>query len=54
MNQLFRLSIDAADIDFAVVHGISNNRIKRLSLVETTELLGYQPVDDGYEVYGIS
>ena len=54
LNQLFRLCIDAENIDFAVVHGISNNRIKRLSLVETTELLGYQPVDDGYEVYGIS
>lgn len=54
LNQLFRLCIDADDIDFAVVHGISNNRVKRLSLTETTELLGYAPVDDGFEVYGIS
>lgn len=50
LNQLFRLCIDAADIDFAVVHGISNNRVKRLSLVETTRLLGYEPVDDGFEI----
>ncbi|MCO5223606.1 MAG: NAD(P)-dependent oxidoreductase [Thermomicrobiales bacterium] len=53
LNQLFRLCIDAEDVDFAVVHGISNNRIKRLSLSETCELLGYEPVDDGYEVYGV-
>ncbi len=54
LNQLFRLCIDAESIDFAVVHGISNNRVKRLSLAETTDLLGYAPVDDGFEVYGIS
>lgn len=53
LNQLFRLCLDAEGIDFAVVHGISNNRVKRLSLSETIELLGYAPVDDGFEVYGI-
>jgi nucleoside-diphosphate-sugar epimerase len=53
LNQLFRLCIDADGIDFAVVHGISNNRVKRLSLTETRELLGYEPVDDGFEVYGV-
>lgn len=53
LNQLFRLCIDADDIDFAVVHGISNNRVKRLSLAETRKLLGYEPVDDGFEIYGV-
>lgn len=53
LNQLLRLCIDAEGLDFAVVHGISNNRIKRLSLSETQELLGYRPVDDGFEVYGV-
>jgi NAD+ dependent glucose-6-phosphate dehydrogenase len=52
LNQLFRLCIDAKGIDFAVVHGISNNRVKRLSLTETQKLLGYAPLDDGFEVYG--
>ncbi|MCC6673734.1 MAG: NAD(P)-dependent oxidoreductase [Thermomicrobiales bacterium] len=54
LNQLFRLCIDAEDIDFAVVHGQSNNRVKRLSLNETRDLLGYAPLDDGFEVYGNS
>jgi NAD+ dependent glucose-6-phosphate dehydrogenase len=53
LNQLFRLCIDTEGIEFAVVHGISNNRIQRLSLAETRELLGYEPVDDGFEVYGV-
>ncbi len=53
LNQLLRLCIDAEGIEFAVVHGISNNRVKRLSLAETRELLGYAPVDDGFDVYGV-
>ncbi len=53
LNQLFRLCVDAEGIDFAVVHGISNNRVKRLSLTETRELLGFEPVDDGFQIYGV-
>lgn len=51
LNQLLRLCIDAEGIDFAVVHGISNNRTRRLSLAETRALLGYEPVDDGFAVF---
>ena len=40
LNQLFRLCIDAEGIDFAVVHGISNNRVKRLSLVGDAGVVG--------------
>ena len=53
LNQLFRLCIDAKDIDFAVVHGISNNRDQTVVAEETRELLGYEPVDDGFEVYDV-
>jgi nucleoside-diphosphate-sugar epimerase len=53
LNQLFRLCIDAERIDFAIVHGVSNNRVQRMSLKETRELLGYEPVDDGFEAYGV-
>lgn len=54
LNQLLRLCIDAEGIDFAVVHGQSNNRVKRLSLQETRDLLGYAPLDDGFEIYGVT
>ncbi|TXG81949.1 MAG: NAD(P)-dependent oxidoreductase [Thermomicrobiales bacterium] len=53
LNQLFRLCIEAEGIEFAVVHGVSNNQVNRLSLTETRELLGYEPVDDGFTVYGV-
>jgi nucleoside-diphosphate-sugar epimerase len=48
MNQLLVRCIDAPVIPFAVVHGISDNRVKRVSLTETVALLGYEPQDDGF------
>jgi len=48
LNQLLIRCIEAPAISFAIVHGISNNRIKRVSLVETESLLGYKPQDDGF------
>ena len=51
LNQLLMRCIDRPDIPFAIVHGISNNRIKRVSLSETEHLLGYRPEDDGFALY---
>jgi hypothetical protein len=48
MNQLLTRCIETPDIDFAIVHAISNNRIKLLDLTETRALLGYEPQDDGF------
>lgn len=42
------------DVQYAVVHGISNNRYKRLSLEETTRLLGYYPEDDAFTLLGFN
>jgi len=53
MNQLLTRCIETPNIQFAVVHGISNNKIKRLDLSETQALLGYQPQDDGFAVFGV-
>jgi hypothetical protein len=41
------------DIQFALVHGVSNNRFKRIDLTETRELLNYQPLDDAFEIFDI-
>lgn len=46
LQQLIERAIDDERIQFAVVHGISNNRFKRLDLSTTRALLGYQPQDD--------
>ena len=48
LNQLLVHCIETPDIPFAIVHGISNNRFKRLDLTSTRERLGYAPEDDGF------
>jgi nucleoside-diphosphate-sugar epimerase len=48
--QLLVRCIETPDIQFAIVHGGSNNRIKRLDLTATSTLLGYQPVDDAFRI----
>ncbi|HEX8033311.1 MAG TPA: NAD(P)-dependent oxidoreductase [Ktedonobacterales bacterium] len=51
LNQLLVRCIEASDIGFAIVHGISENRFKRLDLTATRELLGYAPQDDAFNVF---
>ena len=47
---LFRCVEAPSSIQFAIVHGISNNRFKRLDLTETSELLNYAPQDDAFKI----
>ena len=37
---------------YHVVHGVSDNRYKRLSIAATRQLLGYAPQDDGFTLLG--
>ncbi|HLL90282.1 MAG TPA: NAD(P)-dependent oxidoreductase [Tepidisphaeraceae bacterium] len=46
LNQLIQRSIDVEDLQFAIFHGLSNNRFKRLDISDARQLLGYDPVDD--------
>jgi nucleoside-diphosphate-sugar epimerase len=52
MSQLLIRCVETPDIPFAIVHGLSDNRIKRLDIESTRALLGYAPQDDGFELYG--
>lgn len=45
--------IETPDIQFALVHGVSNNRFKRLDLMETRQLLNYEPRDDAFEIFDV-
>src|SRR3954471_5050206 len=45
-NQLIEKSIDVDELRFAIFHGLSDNRFKRLDISDARELLGYAPVDD--------
>ncbi len=53
MNHLLCRCIDIEDLPFAILHGVSNNRQKRLSIDETRRIVGYEPLDDGFEKYGL-
>lgn len=53
MNQLLHRCIETPDLPFAILHAVSNNRERRLSITETSRLTGYKPVDDGFERYDV-
>jgi len=46
LNQLIERCIDDQRLRFAIFHGLSNNRFKRLDITDARELLGYEPQDD--------
>ena len=46
LTQLIQRSIDAEEIRWAVFHGLSNNRFKRLDISDARTLGGYDPQDD--------
>ena len=50
LDQLINRCIDAEHIQYAIFHGISNNRFKRLDISNAREVLGYAPVDDPAEL----
>ncbi|HEX6479040.1 MAG TPA: NAD(P)-dependent oxidoreductase [Ktedonobacteraceae bacterium] len=51
LNQLLVRCVETPDVQFAVVHGISNNRFKCLDITSTRDLFGYQPQDDAFEIF---
>jgi nucleoside-diphosphate-sugar epimerase len=51
ISQLLVRCVETPDIPFAIVHGLSDNRIKRLDITSTRALLGYAPQDDSFEMY---
>ncbi len=51
LSHLIARCIETPDIQFAIVHGISDNRFKRLDLTDTREILGYAPQDNAFQVF---
>ena len=45
--------VETPNVRFAIVHGVSNNRFKRLDITSTKELLGYTPQDDAFQLFDI-
>jgi nucleoside-diphosphate-sugar epimerase len=50
LNQLIEKSIDVENLKFAIFHGLSDNRFKRLDISDARALLGYKPQDDLTEI----
>ena len=46
LDQLINRCIDVENVQFAVLHGLSDNRFKRLDISDARELVGYAPQDD--------
>jgi hypothetical protein len=49
LHQLLCQSIDAEHLRFAIFHGLSDGRFKRMDISDARDLLGYHPVDDVIE-----
>ena len=54
LNQLINRCIETPDIPYAIVNGLSDNTFKRMDLESTRELLGYEPVDNGFAKYRVA
>jgi NAD+ dependent glucose-6-phosphate dehydrogenase len=52
LNQLLFRCIETPDVAFAIVPAVSNNRFKRMDISRTRELLGYDPQDDAFQIFG--
>ena len=50
LNQLIEKSIDVEELTFAILHGLSDNRFKRLDISDARQLVGYAPQDDLTEI----
>jgi NAD dependent epimerase/dehydratase family len=50
MHQLIEKSIDVEELQFAILHGLSDNRFKRMDISDARELVGYEPMDDLLQV----
>lgn len=49
LTQLIMRCIEDTHLRFAIFHGLSNNRFKRLDISDARELVGYAPQDDSTE-----
>ncbi len=46
LQQLIERCIEVENVTFAILHGLSNNRFKRLDISDARTLVGYDPQDD--------
>ena len=52
MSELLVRCVEVENVQFAILHGVSDNRFKWLDMTSTIELLGWRPQDDGFLLFG--
>jgi NAD(P)-dependent dehydrogenase (short-subunit alcohol dehydrogenase family) len=50
LSQLIERCVNVGNLKFAILHGLSDNRFKRLDISDARELVGYAPQDDSTEL----
>ena len=50
LNQLLNKCVDVENLQFAILHGLSDNCFKRLDISDARELVGYTPEDDATQL----
>ena len=50
LNQLHQRCIDAENLKFAILHGLSDNLFKRADISDARNLVGYEPQDDYFKL----
>ena len=53
LSHLLMRCIEAENVQFAILHAVSDNRFKRMDITSTRELVGYQPQDDAFVLAGV-
>jgi NAD+ dependent glucose-6-phosphate dehydrogenase len=51
LSHLLVQCIEVENLQFAILHGVSDNRFKRMDLTSTRALVGYNPVDDAFRKF---
>jgi len=51
MNHLFVQCIETPNLQFAILHAVSNNRFKRMDITSTRTKVDYRPQDDAFEIF---
>jgi nucleoside-diphosphate-sugar epimerase len=53
MSHLLAQCVEVEDLPFAILHGVSDNRFKRMDITSTRALVGYEPVDDSFQKFAM-
>lgn len=51
LSHLLAQCVEVENLQFAIVHGVSDNRFKRMDITSTRALVGYEPVDDAFQKF---